>query len=90
MKLYTKSFIWQRRTHRTDVWGKKYDVIPEIATVQEKAMCVLRFFETKSVIKTQNRYRMEYGKDVPSNNATRINFGDGYLVMKQRFIYQGG
>jgi hypothetical protein len=34
-----------------------------MATVQEKAICVLWLFETKSVIKTQRRYRTQYGKD---------------------------
>jgi hypothetical protein len=32
-------------------------------------MCLLWFFETKSVIKTQRRYRTQYGKDPPSDNA---------------------
>jgi hypothetical protein len=40
-----------------------------MATVQEKAMCVLLFFETKSIIKTQRRYRTQYGKDPASDNA---------------------
>jgi hypothetical protein len=43
----------------------------KMATVQEKAMCVLWFFETKSVIKTQRRYRTQYGKDPPSDIAIR-------------------
>jgi hypothetical protein len=42
-----------------------------MATVQEKAMCILWFFETKSVIKMQLRYRTQYGKDPPSDNAIR-------------------
>jgi hypothetical protein len=42
-----------------------------MATVQEKAMCVLWFFETKFVIKMQRRYRTQYGKDPPSDNAIR-------------------
>jgi predicted patatin/cPLA2 family phospholipase len=42
-----------------------------MAAVQEKAMCVRWFFETKSVIKTQRRYRTQYGKDPPSDNAIR-------------------
>jgi hypothetical protein len=42
-----------------------------MATVQKKAMCVLWFFETKSVIKMKNRYRTQYGKDPPSDNAIR-------------------
>jgi transposase len=43
----------------------------KMATVQEKAMCVLWFFETKSVNETQRRYRTQYGKDPPSDNAIR-------------------
>jgi hypothetical protein len=42
-----------------------------MATVQEKAMYVLRFFETKSVIRMERRYRTQYGKDPPSDNAIR-------------------
>jgi hypothetical protein len=42
-----------------------------MATVQEKAMCVLWLFETKSVIKKQRRYRTQYGKDPPLDNAIR-------------------
>jgi transposase len=40
-------------------------------TVQEKAMWVCWFFETKSVIKKQRNYRTQYGKDPPSDNAIR-------------------
>jgi transposase len=43
----------------------------KMATVQEKAMCILWFFETKSVIKTQRRYRTQYGEDPSSQNAIR-------------------
>jgi hypothetical protein len=43
----------------------------KMATVQEKAVYVLWFYETKSVIKTQRRYRTQYGKDPPSDNAIR-------------------
>jgi response regulator of citrate/malate metabolism len=43
----------------------------KMATVQEKATCVLWFFETESVTKTQRRYRTQYGKDPPSDNAIR-------------------
>jgi transposase-like protein len=42
-----------------------------MASVQEKAMCVLWFFEMKSVVKTQRRYATQYGKDPPSDNAIR-------------------
>jgi hypothetical protein len=43
----------------------------KMATIQEKAMCVFWFFETKSVIKMQRRYKTQYGKDPPSDNAIR-------------------
>jgi hypothetical protein len=36
-----------------------------------EAMCVLWFFKTKSIIKTQRRYRTQYGKDPLSDNAIR-------------------
>ncbi|GBL98297.1 hypothetical protein AVEN_174091-1 [Araneus ventricosus] len=42
-----------------------------MATVQEKAMCVLWYFETKSVITTQRRFRTTYKKDPPSDNSIR-------------------
>jgi hypothetical protein len=40
-----------------------------MAIVQEKAMCVLWLFETKSVIKMQRRCRNQYGKDPLSDNV---------------------
>jgi DNA-binding PadR family transcriptional regulator len=43
-----------------------------MATVQEKAMCVLWFFrkkKKKSFTKMQRRYRTEYGKAPPSDNT---------------------
>jgi hypothetical protein len=52
-----------------------------MATLQEKVICVLWFFKTKSIIRTQRRYRTQNGKDPTSDNA--ITFGDGYSVMKQ-------
>ncbi|GBN51747.1 hypothetical protein AVEN_55021-1 [Araneus ventricosus] len=42
-----------------------------MATVQEKAMCVLWFFETKSVITTQRCFRTTYKKDPPLDNSIR-------------------
>ncbi|GBM19514.1 hypothetical protein AVEN_107986-1 [Araneus ventricosus] len=42
-----------------------------MATVQEKAMCVLWFFETKSAITTQRRFRTTYKKDPNSDNSIR-------------------
>jgi transposase len=43
----------------------------KMATVQGKAMCVLWFCETKSIIKKQPRYRTQYGRDPPSDNTIR-------------------
>jgi hypothetical protein len=43
----------------------------KMATVQEKEMCVLWFFETKSIIKIQLRYRTQYGKYPASYNVIR-------------------
>jgi transposase len=51
--------------------GRKYDSYLKMATVQEKAMCVLWFFETHSVIKPQRRYRTQHGEAPPSDNAIR-------------------
>jgi hypothetical protein len=42
-----------------------------MATAQEKRMCIFPFFKTKSVIKKQLRYRTQYLKDPPSDNAIR-------------------
>jgi hypothetical protein len=36
---------------------------------KEKAMCVLGFFGTDSVIKPQRKHRTQHGKDPPSDNA---------------------
>jgi hypothetical protein len=43
----------------------------KMATLQEKAMYVLWFFERKSIIKMQRCYRTQYGKYPPSDNAIR-------------------
>jgi hypothetical protein len=43
-----------------------------MAPVQEKKMCVIWFLETNSVIKMQRRYRTQYGKDPPLDNAIRL------------------
>jgi transposase len=43
----------------------------KMATVQEKAMCVLWFFDTKSVIKMQCRYRTHCGRDPHSDITIR-------------------
>jgi hypothetical protein len=43
----------------------------KMTTVREKAMCVVWFFERKPVIKMQRRYRTQYWKVSPSDNAIR-------------------
>jgi hypothetical protein len=42
-----------------------------MTTVQEKAMWVLWYFETKPLIKTQRHYRTQYAKYPPSDSAIR-------------------
>jgi hypothetical protein len=42
-----------------------------MTTVQKKALLLLRFLETKPVIKTQRRYGTHYGKYPLSDNASR-------------------
>jgi hypothetical protein len=43
----------------------------KMATVRTKAVCILWFFDTKLVIKTQHRYITQYGKDPLVDNAIR-------------------
>jgi hypothetical protein len=43
----------------------------KMVTVQEKAMCIVRFSETKSVTKMERSYRTRYRRDPPSDNANR-------------------
>jgi hypothetical protein len=43
----------------------------EMTNLQEKAMCLRRFFETNSVIKMQRCYRTQHGKVTPSDKAIR-------------------
>jgi hypothetical protein len=48
---------------------RKYDVTPQNGDCSRQS--VLGFFETKPVIKTQRRYRTQYGKAPPSDNVIR-------------------
>lgn len=43
----------------------------KMVTVQEKEMYLRWFFETRSVIKPQCRYRAQCGKDPPSDNVIK-------------------
>jgi transposase len=45
--------------------------MPQNGDCSREAVFILSFFETKSVIKTHHRYRTQYGKDPPSDNAIR-------------------
>jgi hypothetical protein len=58
----TEKALWQRCTRRIDIWEE---------VCRHSSKWLLRFFETKSVIKTQRRYRTQYGKEPPSDNAIR-------------------
>jgi hypothetical protein len=51
--------------------GRKYDVISLNGDCSREEIYVLRFFERKSIIKLQRRYRTQYGKDPPTDNAIR-------------------
>jgi hypothetical protein len=55
----------------TLVSWRKYDVIPQNGDCsRENSMRrYFEFFETKSAIKMQRRYRTQYGKDPRSDNA---------------------
>lgn len=48
-------------------------MMPELkmASAQEKAMCVMWFFQTKFVITIQRRFKSTYKKDPPSDNSIR-------------------
>jgi hypothetical protein len=61
-KCNSKSFVLQRYTRRIDVWENIW---------RHTSKWWLSFFETKSVIKTQRRYRTQYGKVLSSDNAIR-------------------
>jgi hypothetical protein len=58
-----------------DRWNKRpslrFSVVCEIATVQERALCVGWLFETKSVTQTQRNYRTQFNKQPPSDYAIR-------------------
>jgi hypothetical protein len=43
----------------------------KMVTIQEKAICVLWFFETRSLNKMHRGDRTQYRKDPPSGNAIR-------------------
>jgi hypothetical protein len=49
------------------MFGRKYDVITQNGFSSMEGMCLLGFFETKSVIKMKRRYR----RDLPSDNVIR-------------------
>jgi hypothetical protein len=65
MKMWLKIFNLQCFTRRNDVWEKIWRYTSKLR------LCVLWFFETKFVIKTQRRYGTQCGKDPPSDNVIR-------------------
>jgi hypothetical protein len=70
-KCYSKSFIWQHCTRHIDVWEKIRRDLSKWRLLERKQCAYFGFLETKSVIKTQRRYRTKYGKDSPSDNVIR-------------------
>jgi hypothetical protein len=56
-------------------------VVCEMATVQERALCVGWLFETKSVTQTQRNLRTQFNKQPPSDYAIRD--------WQQRFLETG-
>jgi hypothetical protein len=46
-------------------------VVCEMATVQERALCVAWLFERKSVTQTQRNYHTQFNKQPPSDYARR-------------------
>jgi hypothetical protein len=67
-KIITQQVLFDNATLAAFMHGRKYDAIPQNS---DCSICVLWFMEANSVIKTQRRYRTQYGKDPPSNNAIR-------------------
>jgi hypothetical protein len=51
--------------------GRKYDVIPQNGDCSRESNVRVLIFETKFDIKTQRRYRTQYGKYPTSDNAIR-------------------
>jgi hypothetical protein len=49
--------------------GRKYDIIPQNGNCSRESNVRTLVFRNKAVIKTQRRYRPQYGKDSPSDNA---------------------
>jgi hypothetical protein len=74
--LYRKSSTYRVQFYLTALYSPHWCLGENMSylkmeTVQEKATWVHWFFETKSVIKMQHRYRTQHGKDSPSDNAIR-------------------
>jgi hypothetical protein len=45
----------------------------KMVTVQETGIRLRWFFETQSIIKKQRSYRIQYGKDPPSDNVIDVH-----------------
>jgi hypothetical protein len=62
-------------TPTNEISGHLYvsqSVVCEMATVQERTLCVGWRFETKSVTQTQRNYRTQLNKHPPSDYARRF------------------
>jgi hypothetical protein len=51
--------------------GENTTLYLKVASVQQKMMCVLWCFKTKSLTRTKRWYRAQYGKDPPPDIALR-------------------
>jgi hypothetical protein len=51
----------------------------EMATVQERALCVGWLFQTKSVTQTSQNYRTQFNKQPPSDYAMATAFPRNWL-----------
>jgi hypothetical protein len=71
MKVSFKMFYLAKLYSTHSCLGENITSCLKMATVQEKAMCVRWFCETKSVVKMQLRYRTRYRKDLYWQGAER-------------------
>jgi hypothetical protein len=65
----TKEVFFDNAVLAALMFGRKYDVIPQNGNCSRESSVRILVFETKFVIKTQRRYRIQHGKDPPSDNA---------------------
>jgi hypothetical protein len=72
-EIVTQTFLFDNAVLAALMSGRKYDVIRQSGDYsRERNLHTLFFFsKQRSISKTQRRYRTQYGKDPPSDNAVR-------------------